>query len=333
MKKFVCFLMIFMLIAFTGCNNSSGNNSESSLPLSNVTDESTGEVVNVAGTLNPPFYKVTDENTGAVVYMMGTMHVGKPDTSYPKSIYNALDECGTLAVEVDIVELENDTAELMDSMKVALCPTGTTTADYMGEDYEAIKNKFVEKELYNELYNLYMPWMWSSVWANEMAAKFGFDSELGTDITLLNYAKEKGYSCESIETAKEQYQVNADMSVELQVYSLKQTVELSDDETKAQFEELYNAWKISDTDALYRLATEESEVPEEFVEEYEKYYNNMYTNRQKKMANYILDKLKSGEKVFVAVGAMHYCAPPSILDFLSENGYSVETLSIQDKAA
>lgn len=311
MRKIIGILMIFSLILFTGCNNSGENDNE----------------------LNPPFYKVTDESTGAVVYMLGTMHVGKPGTTYPEAIYNALDECGTLAVEVDIIELQNDTAELMDAMTVALCDAGTTAADYMGADYETIKEKFIEKDYYNELYNFYMPWMWSTMWTNEMAAKCEYDSELGTDITLLNYAKQKNYTCESIETAKEQYQVNADMSAELQMFILKQTIDLPDEETAAQLDELYNAWKNSDTDALYRLATEEGEVPEEFVEEYEKYYNNMYTNRQKKMADYILDKLKSGEKVFVAVGAMHYCAPPSILDFLSDNGYSVQMLSVQGKAA
>lgn len=297
-------VLFFSALIFTGCNNEARNNIE----------------------LTPPFFKVTDESTGAVVYMLGTMHVGKPDTDYPKEVYNALDECDTLAVELDIVELEKDMAALSEAMSLLLCSPGTTAADYMGADYENIKQKFIEQNFYSELYEYYVPALWTSIWSNEMVAQCGYDSELGTDRILLSYAKEKGLKVESIETANEQYQVEANMSPELQMSVLKETVELSDEEMKAQFDELYNCWRIADVDTLRYLAEEESEFSDELKADYEKYYDDMYTNRQKKMADYILDKLKSGGKTFVAVGAMHYAAPPSILDFLTENGYSVEYL-------
>ncbi len=144
---------------------------------------------------------------------------------------------------------------------------------------------------------------------------------------LLTYAKEHGKKIDEIETAKEQYQVEANCSPELQMQMLKQTIELSQSEMQEQFDILYDSWKSGDIDAMKALLNDED--PSEALNDgdYQKYYNAMYVSRQQKMADYVMSKLKAGGKTFVVVGAMHYAAPPSIIDVLEENGYTVETLS------
>lgn len=282
--------------------------------------------------VNPPFFKVEDKNSGAVVYMLGSMHIGKEGAAYPDKMYKALDECDTLAVEVDIQALENDLSASMEATMILLCERGKTVRDYLGDDYEPIMQKFREKGLYNRLYESYIPALWSSLWTSAAAVESGFDVNAGTDRLLLTYAKEHGKAVEEIESAKEQYQMEADNSAEMQTYTLKTATELSAEETKEQLDTLYDAWKSGDINTLRSLVEDEgsdseSEVlPEELEADYEKYYAAMYTDRQKKMADYIQNKLKTGGKTFVVVGALHYAAPPSILDILAENGYTVETL-------
>ena len=315
-KRIFAVITLLAIMLFSGCRREEPP----------VTDSGSTDTFEV----DPPFFKVTDENTGAVVYMLGSMHVGMPEAVYPQELFDALDECDTLAVELDLIAFENDFAAATEAVSLLMCPNGTTIRDYMGDDYGEIVRKFSEKGLYNQIYEMYIPSLWSSLWSNEMAAECGYDANYGTDRLLLQYAKQQEKKIDEIESAAEQYQVEANTSPELQMMILKQTIELTADEIKEQFDALYDAWKTADMETLTALASEEEEntgLTEQLKADYAQYYDEMYTLRQKKMADYVINKLRSGGKTFVVVGAMHYAAPPSILDVLAENGYTVEALN------
>lgn len=320
-KRIFAVLTLCSLFLFSGCRETRSEASRSgSSPLA-------AERFDVT----PPFFKVTDKNTGAAVYMLGSMHVGKAGAVYPEKMYKALDESGTLAVELDTQALQSNKDEMNAALQVLLCEKGKTAADYMGDDYADIKKEFRKKGIYNAVYEAYIPSMWTSLWSNTAVKECGYNSDLGTDNLLISYAKERGKKIDEIESAKEQYQVQAESSAALQVYILKETVALSAEENQEEFDELYDAWKSADTDKLKEMVSEEDgEVSEELKADYDSYYEMMYTLRQKKMADYVLDRLKNGSDggvTFMVVGAMHYAAPPSILDILEENGYEIENLN------
>ena len=52
----------------------------------------------------------------------------------------------------------------------------------------------------------------------------------------------------------------------------------------------------------------------------------MYTDRQQKMADFIMDSLSKGELGFVFVGTMHYYAEPSMITLLEQEGYTVTAI-------
>lgn len=277
--------------------------------------------------VNPPFFRVENPQTGAAVYMLGSMHVGKAGAVYPEAIYSALDECDTLAVEVDIQALEENKSDSAEAIAVLQCPPGKNARDYMGEDYDSIIAAFKKKRLYNRAYEDYVPALWSSLWSNQAAEDCGYDGDEGTDDVMLSYAKSHGKRVEEIESVKEQYQMNADVSPELQMLMLTESLALSEEEAKSQLDTLYTAWRTADIEALRALASEEeTALPEELKADYDSYYDAMYTARQRKMADYIEEKLQGGGKTFVVVGALHYAAPPSIIENLEADGYTVETL-------
>ncbi len=289
MKKILPLLLIGVIILFSGCNTP-GNRVE------------------------PPFFKITDPDTGGVVYLLGTMHVGKANTVYPDEIYAALEECSTLAVELDLQALEADQPRLNNAMKILKCKNGSASV-YLGEDYAEIKKFFQEKQIYSQNLDLYIPAMWNSTLSNKLAADCGYSSAYGTDRAMLTYAKKHSMKIVELESVEQQYQINANEPPELQIYSLKSSIQTDYGILIDQMNELYRAWSENDTAALERMLTDE-EIPEELSDEYAQYYYEMYENRQKNMAEYIAQALKNGDKVFVAVGAMHCCAPPDILDFL-----------------
>lgn len=298
MKRLFAVILICAVMLFSGCG----------APENGVT---------------PPFYKVSDKETGGVVYMLGTMHVGTEDAVYSDKVYAALDESDVLAVELDLQELEANTAELAGAMQIMML-RGCTAAEYIGEDYAEIRDWFIEKGLYNMVYDYYIPAVWSSMTSTKLAEDAGYKSELGTDRMLLTYAKEHNKEIYEIESAAEQYQINANEGKELQIYMLLETVRTDYDVQIQQMKDLYSAWASGDISALEDMLSAD-EPPEELVEQYEQFYFEMYENRQQKMANYVIDTLKNGEKAFVAVGALHYAATPDILDFLEDEGYHAET--------
>lgn len=326
-KRVFATVTLLAMMLFGGCKRTEPiSEPVSDTPKIDLTSTSAENAFEV----NPPFFKVENKETGAVVYMLGSMHIGKPEATYPRKMCDALDECETLAVEVDVQAFQENYIEMTKAVSVLLCENGKTVRDYMGGDYDKIVKAFTEKGLYNQVYENYIPAFWSSVWSSSAAEECGYDANLGADMLLLSYAKERGKKIDEIETAMEQYKVEASCSAELQLLTLNQTIGLSKEETQEQFDALYNAWKSGDINALKALMTEDGEtdeMSETLKKDYEQYYDAMYANRQKKMAEYVMNKLETGGKTFVVVGAMHYAAPPSILDILEENGYKVETLN------
>lgn len=299
MKRLFSVILLFAVMLFSGCGR----------PENEV---------------RPPFFKVVDKETGGVVYMLGTIHVGTEDAVYSDKVYKALDESDTLAVELDLQELEANTAELAEAMQLMML-NGMTAKEYIGEDYAEIRDWFIDKGLYNMVYDYYIPAVWSSMLSNKLADDAGFSSDFGTDRLLLTYAKEHNKEIYEIESAAEQYQINANEGKELQIYMLTETVRTDYDIQVQQMKDLYSVWANGDITGMEELLSAD-EPPEELAEQYDRFYFEMYENRQEKMAKYVTDTLKNGGKAFVAVGALHYAAAPDIIDFIEQAGYTVEKI-------
>lgn len=278
--------------------------------------------------VNPPFFTVKDESTGGEVYMLGSMHVGLANTVYPEEIYDALNRCSALACEIDVIRFGEDRAEISEAMKVFECES---VAELLGEDYAEIKSFFVEKGLYNANYEKYIPAWWSIVLTQKAAQDSGYSSDYGTEREFLAYAKKKNLAIIELETAAEQYKINAGQSQALQLYLLKSSVEMPYEMLKSQNTALYNAWSKNDSLSLETMLSP-SGIPEEFAEDFASYYSAMYEKRQKKMADFVIKSLKNGDTIFLMVGAAHFYAKPDILDFLSDAGYYPENVEFKKAA-
>lgn len=297
MRKIISILALFTITLLSAC---------SAAPKNEVT---------------PPFFTITDPDGGTTAYLLGTMHIGLPNTVYPDEVYAFLDDCGSLAVEIDLFAMESDQKRLSEATALLKCQN-ETARDFMGSAYNEIKDFFKEKQLYMAAYDKFIPAMWSSQLSNKLSADCGYESRYGTDRALLTYAKKNDFEITELETVEEQYGINAAEPRELQTYLLLQSVQTDYEAQKQSLRDLYSFWSKGDCNALKAMLAEDA-VPDELSDEYAEYYDAMYTERQRKMAEYIDTSLQNGEKVFVAVGAMHCAAEPSILDFLAEKGYTI----------
>jgi uncharacterized protein YbaP (TraB family) len=205
---------------------------------------------------------------------------------------------------------------------------GTTIADHISEElYNDAKAALKDLGMYSSALDYYCPAMWSSFIDSAMIEKMGVDTSLGIDLYFLNRAHEEGKTILDVESAAFQYGMMAGYSEELQAMLLESSVASVElmEESKADMMQLVDAWATgneAEFDALINAAPE-FESPEEEVL-YNEYQNAMITQRNLNMADFAEDALKSGEEVFIVVGAAHIVGAGAMAELLAQRGYTVE---------
>ena len=135
-----------------------------------------------------------------------------------------------------------------------------------------------------------------------------------------------GMKIREIEGGEAQYKMMGSIPMSVQLETLEQCT--SDESIKRQAQEsteLYEAWSSFDDGYFSELEVyDPSQVSDQ--ESWQTYYDMMYTDRQKLMADFIIDALQNGELGFVFVGTMQYYSEPSVISRLEQAGYTVRAI-------
>ena len=284
----------------------------------------------VESEISPLLYKVTDDQ-GNTVWLFGSIHVGEeyffPLPEYVTSAYETAD---ALAVEFDIVAYQNDMAAQMASLKKLVYTDGTTISDHISEElYTSAVEILKEYGIYNKALDLYYPVLWFSLIDSAMIESLGLRTDLGIDLHFLTRAHEEGKKIIDVESADFQYGMLAGFSEELQIMLLESTVKGTEDmeASSESMQELVSAWAAGDEAAFAELLREEPEFENDREKElYAEYTAAMETNRNLSMADFAENALKSGEEVFIVVGAAHIVGDGALAQLLAERGYTVEII-------
>ena len=272
--------------------------------------------------VTPPFWVVEDETTGAQIFLLGSMHAAPSGTKYPQYITEALLNSSWAAPEMDTIEFERDFL-LQQKCVNYLMLNGTTMPELLGEDYDRTAAYFRSKGILQPGMDYMEPFYWASAATALIMEETGLDSAFGTENQLLKLAHSNGIEIREIEGGESQYKMMGNIPMSVQLETLAECV--GDDRIKAQADatlELYEAWSRFDDEYFGGLTVfDPNEV--QSPEDWQSYYDMMYTDRQRLMADFILDGVKKGEQGFVFVGALHYYAEPSIIDLLTESGCTV----------
>ena len=343
MKRFFSIIItLFIVFSFAAC----GNNSNSFVKLPSISvQSSTAEPETAPATQSPTeapvdvpanssvtplLYKVTDDKNNTV-WLFGSIHVGM-DYFYPLPDYimDAYNNADALAVEADMVAFANDISAQTDAILKLMYNDGTSIRDHLSDEtYERAAEVLTELNTYYSVLDMYMPYMWSSVIDNELTYQAGYDSELGIDMFFLNDSYDTGKKILEVESAEFQYNMMANFSEELQAILLEDTL-LSYDNPELYFEDLdklVEVWTTGNEEKIAEYLSSEGEFEnEEDKKLYEEYNKAMLTDRNVSMTDFAEDSLKSGEEVFICVGAAHVVGKGGIADLLAERGYKVETV-------
>lgn len=288
-------------------------------------DEDEGDTAESTST--PLLYKVTDDK-GNVVWVFGSIHVGRDDFyPLPDYVLDAFDNSDALAVEADIVAFEKDLSAQMDALGLMVYTDGTTVSDHIPQDlYDDAAEILEANGLYNFAMDYYIVSFWSNLVDNCAYMQLEVDIEGGIDRFLINRANDSKKEIREIESAAIQYGMMAGYSEELQVLLLEGSVESYGDldAMKEELDEMMDLWAKGDEEAFGAYLNEEEEVDDEDAALYEEYTKAMLTDRNELMANYAEDALKSGEEVFICVGAAHVVGEGAMAKELASRGYTVE---------
>ncbi len=273
------------------------------------------------------FWEVTDPDGPGKLYLLGSIHVAD-DTIYPfpDVISIAFNESSSLAVEVDIIALENDLSALTELSKLFVYPNMGKITDHMPSDlYEKSKKFLKDAGYYSPAYDYMLPMVWSNIIDEVNVEKSGLSADYGVDRYFLKLAKEQNKNIVELETAYDQYTMLLSFPDALAYMIIDNAVDDSQEQIDSLLE-MYRVWKTGDFDEFSRYITEEPDgrnLTEEELAMYNEYNYKLLDERNAGMTAKAEDLIESGDTCFYIVGAAHMVGDSGLISQLIKAGYGV----------
>jgi len=274
----------------------------------------------------PPFFRVEGEG-GTTLFLFGTVHTGPPEGWILSArAQQALNAADTIVMEIDPREAnEEHVSNLVANM--ALLEPGIQLSDRIEPEtralLEARSDDLTEIGFPPPFRPLLKPWFLAVGIGESLTQQTGLVPTAAMDEQIFAALGERELI--ALETVRQQLDLFDQLSPSLQDLILRDAL-LHYDESARSLEALVRAWQVGDEEALACLAREGVDV----LPELEVFYEILIDDRNRAwLAN--LDHLlaspaRRGDRVFVAVGAMHLVGKPGLPELLREAGYRVERI-------
>jgi uncharacterized protein len=260
----------------------------------------------------------TVEGEHNTVYLLGSIHVLRAgDEGLPAAAEDAYDDAEQLVMEIDLDDVTaGDPAALLGAMqRMALLPEGDSLREVLGADYDTINERARGAGLDLALLDRFAPWFVAVTLLQLELAKRGFSPELGVEQMLATRAVADGKPIQGLETAEQQFAVLAGLPMPMQKRFLVMTLEDAAG-LDAEIDELMQAWREGDSDALARLLSEE-------FDEFPELYKPLTEDRNRAWLGQLVELLDDRDDYLVVVGALHLVGRNSVVDLLRQRGYEV----------
>jgi uncharacterized protein len=260
----------------------------------------------------------TVEGEHNTVYLLGSIHVLRAgDEGLPAAAEDAYDDAEQLVMEIDLDDVAaGDPAALLGAMqRMALLPEGDSLREVLGADYDTINERTRGAGLDLALLDRFAPWFVAVTLLQLELAKRGFSPELGVEQLLATRAVADGKPIQGLETAEQQFAVLAGLPMPMQKRFLVMTLEDAAG-LDAEIDELMQAWREGDSDALARLLSEE-------FDEFPELYKPLTEDRNRAWLGQLVELLDDRDDYLVVVGALHLVGRNSVVDLLRQRGYEV----------
>ncbi|UCH46917.1 MAG: TraB/GumN family protein [Betaproteobacteria bacterium] len=270
---------------------------------------------------SPPFWEVRSGNN--VVYLFGTIHVGKADFyPLPSRVDSAFRDSNVLALEADPANQQEAVTAIMsamytppDNIENHLAPALLSSVAEVSAGYGLPFEQIRQMKPYLLMFTLT---------ALEYE-RLGYSAAQGLENHLSQRARSDGKRVVALESMLGQMQMLDNLSPKLQTEMLQITVdEIANAEVAGLVGAMIEAWRTGKVGTLEEVLTvEERRLPDGLANEF---HQRFLTERNVNMAQQVERMLATGERAFVAVGAMHMVGDGGIPAILAERGYQVTPL-------
>lgn len=271
----------------------------------------------VAAEKGPAMWAVKDADS--TIYLFGTFHILPPGTEWSTSAFDkAMAETRITLTEVDTKSTAAQKTMTSLVMELGFNPAGVTLSGTLGAERAARFQEILKRyQLPLQAFEQMKPWLAMISLSVAVMQAEGFSEESGVEGAVLARAASEGDRIAHLESAE--YQVRA-------LASLDEREILADFDTSLEDFEKFDvyaasvlgAWKNGD------IAKLEAETFADMREKAPKAFQTLITDRNLNWVREIETMMAGDDDYFIAVGAGHLIGEGSVVDLLTEKGYSVE---------
>ncbi len=258
---------------------------------------------------------------GNVSHLVGTIHVRKQgDPGLSGGLLNAFEKSDVLFLEINPDEMARS-GNLVRALNAhAVLPNNQKlSATIPPELFLTLSRRLGSLGLDIRVLEVYQPWFVSVTATTALILREGFRPEYGLDTTLAGQARALNKMIGGLETLDEQFSAFSRAPIEEQIRDLEALVR-EWETIPLELNGLREAYERRDTARLLdRLAEASAEEPEQL--------RRLIEERNPRMTEAIIQASKNGDKLFIAVGAMHVIGPNSIPVMLVERGWKVSEVA------
>lgn len=251
------------------------------------------------------------------IYILGSIHLAKKDM-YPLSreIESAFERSDVLALEVNLAEINELEVAALTLTKAIYRDGSTLESRLSNRTYQLTKKRLSDLGMDIRMFNIYQPWFLAVTLTVQALMDLGFNPEWGVDKYFLNKAVNSAKKVTGIETIESQLSLFHSLPPELQeLFLLSSLVDI--EAIEKYMDTLLSAWKSGN---MRRLEVILKRGLDEYPE-LQPFYDRVFYQRNKNMADAIEDYLASGKLYFVVVGAGHLVGSEGIIQILQNRGY------------
>jgi uncharacterized protein YbaP (TraB family) len=245
-------------------------------------------------------------------YLFGSLHIGKPDWAYPgPALQQAWKETEVLAVELDPADIGPALATLPPAQ-----PLPPTLA-------ARVEAQAAATCLPPGLLAAFPAMLQISTLMLMEARRDGFDAGFGQDMMLVTMAKAEGRPVQSLESVAEQLAALEPTAAELPQVVDSALKQLQRGQVRAPLRKLADVWARGDMKALgdyERWCGCVSTAAERA------WFKRVNDDRNVPLAARIAALHGAGQRLLVAVGALHMSGPQALPRLLTQQGFTVETV-------
>lgn len=254
-------------------------------------------------------------------YLLGSVHLLKKE-HYPlkKVIEDSFEQSDVLVLEIDLSG-DNLLKAGMYMLQKGKYQGEETLKDNISEKtYQLLKDKAKSMEMNLEWLMGWKPWMAAFNILERKLMNLGYNPMHGIDMYFLNKSQGKK-EIQGLETIEFQVGLFENFSKEESEKFLLSTI-MEADQLEKEMDQMITAWLTGDVETMEKTSTESiREYPE-----LEAFYKRLNDDRNVRMVEEIISRLKTGKKYFIVVGAIHMIGKNGIVQLLKNKGYEVNQL-------